>query len=116
MLCVVMHTCTCIFLLMYTYVFMNYVHVVGSEKSQYLVPDFSFAVNQTFSECSGNNVHAEQETDRPKAILHGDDGVLLCAEGEYGAMSMCGSVGRHVLDLCGLSWPASVCSRQSDSE
>lgn len=119
MLCVVMYTCTCMFLLMYTYLFMKYVHVVGSEKSQYLVPDFSFAVNQTFSECSGNSVHAEQETDRPKAILHGDDWVLLSGsglQGEYGAMSMCGSMGRHMLDLCGLNWPASVCSRQSDSE
>lgn len=119
MLCVVRNTCTCIFLLMYPYLFIKYVHVVGSEKPQYLVPDFSFALSQTFPGWPGNNVHAEQETNRAKAILHGDDSVSLSgsgAKGEYGTMSMSGRVGRYVLDLCGLNWPTSVCSRQSNSE
>lgn len=35
--------------------------MVGSEKSQYLVPDFSFALNQTFPKWPGNIVHAEEE-------------------------------------------------------
>lgn len=111
MLCVVTYTCTCISLLIYTYLYRKYVHVVGSEKSQDLVPDFPG--------WPGSNVHAEQEANRPKAISHSDESVSLSgsgAKGEYGAMSMRGSMGRYVLDLHGLNWPASVCSRQSNSE
>lgn len=118
-LCVVTYTYTCISLLIYTYLYRKYVHVVGSEKSQDLVPDFSFALNQTFPGSPGNNVHAEQEANRPKAISHSDESVSLSgfgAKGEYGAMSMHGSMGRYMLDLHGLNWPASVCSRQSNSE